>query len=157
MIDVDVEHREDFGVKASVEEAWALVSDIRRSGMHFPGVASLTPLDDRGRWRWTMEELGFGPLTMRVSYEAVYVIDAARRKVSWAPPATGRGDMDAEGSWEVMTNAAGGTVMRFSARTVAHIPIPRLMGKMAEVVTREELGKLKQQYVRAIARTLGQA
>jgi carbon monoxide dehydrogenase subunit G len=155
MIDVVVEHQEDFIVRASPEEAFQLVADVRRSGLHFPGVARLDPVDDKGRWRWTMEERGFGPLTMKVSYDAVYRIDEADKRVSWAPPPTGRGDMDSEGSWRVDTDASGRTRMRFAARTVAHIPIPRLMGKMAEVVTREELGKLKKDYVAAIARTLG--
>ena len=62
--------------------------------------------------------------------------------------------MDSYGSWTICPGASGGTDLIFEARTVAHVRASRLVAKMVEVVAREELSKLKGQYVRAIKQTL---
>lgn len=155
MIDIEVEVRDSIAVAAAPEEAFALVADVGRSGAHFPGVDRLEPIDGSGRWRWSMREKGVGPLSLRVKYDAIYESDPQARTVRWRPPPGGGGDMDSSGSWEVVPRAGGGSVLRFHARTVAHVPVPRLMQRMAEVLAREELSNLKREYLQAIRRTLG--
>lgn len=151
---VEVEYRDEITVGASAELAFALVADVYRSGMHFPSVDALTPVDNAGRWRWKMKEKGLGPVKLRATYDSVYVNDPALRTVTWEPAVTGGfGDMESSGTWEVLPEGKGAR-MKFDARTVAHIPGPRLLGKMIEAFAREELMRLKRQYVAAIAKTL---
>ncbi len=153
MIVVEVDYTDEIGVKASPEQAFALVADVYRSGMHFPAVESLTPVDDRGRWRWKMKEKGLGPVKLRAAYDAVYTADTQARTVTWAPPPSGFGDMESSGQWRIKGEGDNAT-LEFSARTIAHIPGPRMMQKMVEAFAREELTRLKRQYVAAIAATL---
>ncbi len=156
MIDVDVRYRDEILVRASADQAFALVSDIYRSGMHFPGVETLTPVNDAGRWRWKLKEKGHGPIKFRATYDVVYRSDAEAGTVHWAPPGENAGDMDSSGTWTVTTEA-GGTRMVFDARTLARIPGPRLMAKMIEAFAREELTRLKRRYVQAVAKTLNES
>jgi carbon monoxide dehydrogenase subunit G len=153
MVVVDIEYEDEISVEASPEQAFALVADVYRSGMHFPTVESLTPLDDRGRWRWQLREKGIGPVKIRAAYDAIYVADPAARTVIWTAPDTGYGNMKSSGKWEVVPEADTAR-MKFHARTIAYIPAPRIMQKLVEVLAREELLRLKRQYVAAIAATL---
>ena len=157
MVEVEIEFSTVLPVKASPDEAFALVSDIKRSGMHFPDVASLECTRGDGRWTWRMRERGLGPLTLKVEYDAVYEADPDARTVSWKPPGRSGGDMDSFGSWKLVERPDGGTDLHFHARTVAHIPAPRLMTKVVEGVARDELTGLKKRYVEAIQATLGGA
>jgi carbon monoxide dehydrogenase subunit G len=153
VIDVDVRYREQIVVRADAERSFALVSDIYRSGMHFPGVETLTPVDDAGRWRWKLKEKGHGPIKFRATYDVIYHSDPDAGVVRWAPPAEGAGDMDSSGTWTV-TEVAEGVQMVFDACTLARIPGPRLMAKMIDAFAREELTRLKRRYVEAVAKTL---
>jgi len=156
MIEVEVEYRDEISVEVSPDVAFGLVSDIYRSGMHFPAVESLTPVDDEGRWRWQMRERGLGPVKLRATYDAVYTADSGLRTVCWEPPAGGGGDMESSGTWEVVPDGEH-CLLRFVARTLAYIPGPRMMSKMVDAFAREELTRLKRQYVAAIAKTLNDA
>ena len=153
MVVVEVPYKDEIRVSAPPEEAYALVADVYRSGMHFPAVTSLIPVDEDGRWRWTMGEKGFGPVKFRAAYDAVYVCDATARTVRWNPPSDGAGDMESSGSWAIVADGPG-TRLIFDSLTVAHIPGPRLMAKMIDAFAKEELSRLKRQYVAAIAKTL---
>ncbi len=153
MVDVEVDFREEVEVQAPPQEAFALLADVYRSGLHFPGVAELTPIDADGRWRWAMKEKGFGPVKLRAVYDAVYTIRPEDRRVDWRP-APGPNDMESYGSWEIRGGPDEPTVLVFHARTIAHIPAPRMMAKMVDAFVREELTSLKQNYVAAIAATL---
>ncbi len=155
MVEVDVDYSADVLVGATPAEAFALLSDVHASGSHFPGLASLTAVDSHGRWRWTMKEKGFGPVKIAATYEALYDCDADAMRVDWKP-APGRNDMESFGSWEIIDGDAG-TMLRFHARTIAHIPAPRLMNKMVDAFVKEELSGLKRDYVQAIKATLDAA
>jgi carbon monoxide dehydrogenase subunit G len=152
VIDVEVPYETEVRIGATRAEAFALLADVGRSGSHFPSVSSLTDLG-AGRWRWQMAEKGVGPVKMQASYEAVYTSDEGTGRVEWKP-APGRHDMDSYGSWTVVEKADG-VYLQFRARTVAHIAAPRMMKKMVEAFAGEEIARLKQQYVAAIARSLG--
>ncbi len=153
MVVVEVEYRDEISVNASPERAYALVADVYRSGMHFPSVDALTPLDDRGRWRWQLKEKGIGPVKIRAAYDAIYLADEAARTVTWSAPETGYGNMKSAGKWEIVGEASTSR-LRFYAHTTAYIPAPRMMKKLVEAFAREELLRLKRQYVAAIAATL---
>lgn len=155
MVEVEVDYSEDVLVSATPEAAFGLLSDVYASGSHFPGLASLTAVDKAGRWRWTMQEKGFGPVKIAATYEAIYDCDAASMRVDWKP-APGPNDMESFGSWEILSGDAG-TTLRFHARTIAHIPAPRLMSKMVDAFVKEELSGYKRDYVHAIKATLDSA
>ena len=140
-------------VSADAETSFALLADVKRSGMHFPAVDRLIPVDDRGRWRWKIKEKGIGPVRMRAGYDAVYVADAEALTVTWAPPSAGAGDMESYGMWRVETLDAGSR-LHFSARTLVQVPAPRIMKAMVEAFAREEMIRLKRAYLSAIAKTL---
>jgi len=153
MIVVEVSFQRRFPVTASPEQAFALVSDVYRSGSHFPGVDSLVRVDDAGLWRWVLAERGFGPIKMRARYQAIYESDAERRCVVWRPAANA-GDMESHGSWQIEPAENGGAVLDFESRTVASIPGPRMMAGMIESFARDELSRLKSAYLEAIRKTL---
>ncbi len=153
MIDVSVQYDTELAVKASVDDAFALVADIERSSRHFPGLRRIDQLD-AGVWRWYMEEKGVGPIKLNVQYAAVYVVDPVARTVAWTPPERGGGDMKSSGSWKVVEES-GGARLEFRSTTLAHVPAPRLMKGMVEVIAQEELSKLMRQYTAAIRTTLG--
>ena len=156
MIDVEVPYSKRFEVKAGLQEAYALVSDVHRSGMHFPGVESLAAIDDHGLWRWVLAERGFGPIKMRARYQAIYDCDETRLRVEWRPGPR-PGDMESQGSWQIEQTESGVTVLCFEAKTIAHIPAPGMMANMVESFARNELLRLKVLYVGAIQQTLGGA
>ena len=135
MVVVEVPYRIRFEVKASAEDAFELVADVHRSGLHFPGVDSLVATDDSGGWCWILAERGFGPIKLRARYQAIYESDADRMSVDWRP-APVAGDMDSHGSWRVGPRDGGGAVLDFESRTVARIPAPRMMAAMVESFAR---------------------
>ncbi len=154
MVEVEVTFANTVQVKATPEEAFALLSDVKRSGMHFPDVQSLEPMSRHdGGWTWTFRERGLGPISLSVKYDAIYEVKPEERRVEWRPPNGGGGDMDSYGSWTVR-EAGDGAELAFEARTVAHVRASRLVAKMVEVVAKEELSKLKARYVEAIKSTL---
>lgn len=153
MIDVEIKYERSVSVPASPDEVFELLADVGRSGSHFPDVASLTPVGDQGVWRWKMRERGVGPVQISASYDATYSADPETRCVRWCP-APGRHDMDSYGSWHVEPDGDGAR-LHFEARTVAHIPAPRLMKSMVDAFAKEEIGRMKANYVQAIARALG--
>lgn len=153
MIDVTVPYDIDLPVRASADDAFALVADIERSAGHFPGLLRIEAVDSAGRWRWHMAEKGVGPIKLNVKYDAIYVTDPAERTVTWAPPGRSGGDMESSGSWRVLAKGEG-SVLEFRSTTIAHVPAPRLMKNMVEVIAAEELGKLMKAYTAAIRATL---
>jgi len=154
MVEVEVKYSTRAQVKASPEVAYALLSDIRRSGLHFPDVERLEPSTRReGAWTWKMKEKGLGPITLKVEYDAVYEANPDALTISWRPPSGGGGDMDSFGSWTIRPTKEGAELI-FEARTVAHVRASRLIAKMVELVAREELIRLKAKYVEAIKATL---
>jgi len=155
MVVVEISYQKRFEVKAGPQEAYALVSDVHRSGMHFPGVESLLAVDDEGCWRWILAERGFGPIKLRARYQAIYQCNESDLRVEWYP-ATPPGDMESRGSWRLESTATGGTILDFEAHTVAHIPAPGMMATMVESFARNELLKLKGSYIDAIRKTLGE-
>ncbi len=156
MVVVEVPFHKCFEVKVGPAEAYALVSDVYASGMHFPGVDSLVAVDDGGCWRWVLAERGYGPIKLRARYQAIYQCDPSRLRVEWYPAARA-GDMESSGSWQIEEAANGGTVLHFEAKTVANIPAPGMMASMVESFARNELLRLKEIYVGAIQDTLGGA
>jgi hypothetical protein len=155
MIDVEVQYVEEIVVRCSPDDAYALVSDIYRSGMHFPAVETLTPVDDAGRWRWKIREKGMGPVKLRPTYDVVYACEPERGVVTWRPASGGTNDMESAGTWTITAEGTGAR-MRFDAQTICHIPGPRLMAPMVDAFAREELLRMKRSYVAAVAKTLNQ-
>ena len=153
MIVVEVPYRTRFEVQATPEQAFALVSDVYRSGSHFPGVESLVLVDGQGLWRWVLEERGFGPIKMRARYEAIYESNAEQMSVVWRP-APNPGDMESRGSWAIEPADGGGSTLIFDTSTVAKIPAPRMMAGMVESFAKNELLRLKASYIEAICETL---
>lgn len=155
MVEVEIEYKTVLPVKASPDDAFALVSDIHRSGMHFPDVSSLEPAKEPGRWTWRIKERGLGPVSLQVQYDAIYEADSDSRTVTWRPPARNGGNMDSYGSWRIEPREDGGTDLHFYARTVAYVPAPQLIRRVVESVARDEMKGLKKKYVEAIQKTLG--
>ena len=156
MIEVEAAFEDCVQVSSDAATSFALVSDIARSGAHFPSVDRLTPVDDAGRWRWKLKEKGIGPVKMRARYDAVYSCDPATLSVDWRPPATGAGNMKSYGSWRVEPTEHGGSKLHFFAKTVLEVPAPGIFRKMVEAFAREEMVRLKRTYLAAIAVTLNQ-
>lgn len=154
MLTIEVDFRDEMKVAVAPDVVFALLSDIDRSGRHFPGVDELSPVDGAGRWRWRLKERGFGPVKLRAVYDAVYRSDESTHRVYWGPPAHGAGDMESSGSWEIDSDGSGGSHIRFWANTKAHIPAPRIMAGMVESIAAQELKRLKAEYIAAIKRTL---
>ncbi|MEE2827720.1 MAG: SRPBCC family protein [Myxococcota bacterium] len=156
VIEVQAAFEDSVQVSSDAETSFALVSDIARSGAHFPSVDRLTPVDDAGRWRWKLKEKGIGPVRMKARYDAVYSSDPATLSVDWRPPVTGSGDMKSYGSWKIEPGEHGGAILHFFAKTVIEVPAPGIFRKMVEAFAREEMVRQKKAYLAAIAVTLNQ-
>ncbi|MBT3221130.1 MAG: hypothetical protein HN348_18775 [Proteobacteria bacterium] len=154
MVDVDIDYNAVLHVTASAAEAFALVADVKRSASHYPDLAVIVPVDGKGHWRWTMKEKGVGRVTLQVIYSAIYWSDESKLRVDWKPPPGGGGDMESFGSWEVFP-ADGGSTLHFRSHTISHIPVPRLVNKVAQKVARKEITGRNEGYVAAITNTLG--
>ena len=149
---IDLHLAYEFDVKASAKEAFALLSDVPRSASHYPKLAHLEDLG-KNSYRWEMEPVGSGPVHVQTVYASKYVANKAKGTVTWTP-VPGEGNARVAGSWTI-TEHPGCTRLVLEINGSVDLPLPALMKTVAEPIVEFEFESLTEQYIDAIAQTLG--
>lgn len=149
---IDLHLAYELDVKASAQEAFALLSDVPRSASHYPKLAHLEDLG-KGAYRWEMEPVGSGPVHLQTVYAAHYLSSKSKGTVTWTPVA-GEGNARVAGSWTI-TAHKGFTRLVLEINASVDLPLPGLMKAVAEPIVEFEFESLTEQYLDRIAQTLG--
>lgn len=149
---IDLHLAYEFDVKASAQEAFALLSDVPRSASHYPKLAQLVDLG-QGAYRWEMEPVGSGPVHVQTVYASKYVSNKSKGSITWTPVKS-EGNARVAGSWAI-TAHKGFTRLVLEINGSVDLPLPGLMKTVAEPIVEFEFESLTEQYIDAIAQTLG--
>jgi len=149
---IDLHLAYELDVKASAQDAFALLSDVPRSASHYPKLAHLEDLG-KNSYRWEMEPVGSGPVHVQTVYAAKYVASKSKGTVTWTPVA-GEGNARVSGSWTI-TAHAGFTRLVLAIDGSVDLPLPALMKAVAEPIVEFEFESLTEQYLDRIAQSLG--
>lgn len=149
---IDLHLAYEFDVKASAKEAFELLSDVPRSASHYPKLAQLVDLG-KNAYRWEMEPVGSGPVHVQTVYASKYVSNPSKGSITWTP-VPGEGNARVAGSWAISAHK-GFTRLVLEINGSVDLPLPALMKTVAEPIVEFEFESLTEQYIDAIAQTLG--
>jgi len=128
------------------------VADVPASVAHFPGLESIEPVGP-ATWRWRLERLGSGRLSLQTVYSCRYTVDAAARTVVWESVTGDPDNARVHGSWTV-TASPGGARLRLQNTLSIALPVPALMRRPAEALLRTENERLVARYIANLKQTL---
>lgn len=152
MVMVSSHLQRSFETSASASEVMALLGTIEGSAQHMPNVEKVEPGPEENSFKWTLERLGAGPISMQVWYCSVYDVDEAAGTVKWKP-VEGEGNAYAQGQWSVVERD-GKTVVELDSEFGAQMPVPRLMKGAAEKVLDREYNRVLDNYTANLKKTL---
>ena len=142
----------EFEVKAPFAEVFAVLSDVPASAGHFPKVARLVDLG-ANTYRWEMEKVGAGQVSIQTIYASRYVSDKKKGTVVWTP-VKGEGNALIGGSW-TLTNKKKTTHLVLKIAGELHVPLPGLMKMIVVPVVTGENEKLVEKYIANLAKHFG--
>lgn len=143
-ITVSIDLGFEFEVKAKATEVFAVLSDVPDSASHFPKVDKLVDLGD-GAYRWEMEKIGLGSVTLQTVYASKYVANKTKGTVVWTP-VEGEGNALVSGSWKIKDNKKS-TNLVLQIQGELTLPLPGLMKMMVAPVVEAEFEKMVEQYI----------
>ncbi len=144
----------DFTVKASADEVFAVLAHVPTSVTHFPNVEQLVDLGNN-RYRWEMEKIGPGNMSLTTVYACDYKSDKAKGTVVWTP-VKGIGNAQISGDWKIKGRKAS-THITLNIHGEQEVPMPRLMSAVVTPVVRAEFAKLIDGYVANLTERFGGA
>ena len=142
----------EFAVKASAQTVFDLLSDVPASASHFPRVHKLVDLGS-GAYRWEMEDIGLGPVSLQTVYASRYVADRSLGRVAWTP-VDGEGNARVSGHWAIARKKAS-TLITLRIVSDMTLPLPSLMKGVVTPVVESEFEKLVEQYIDRLALAFG--
>ena len=142
----------EFAVKASAQTVFDLLSDVPASASHFPKVHKLVDLG-AGAYRWEMEDIGLGPVSLQTVYASRYVADRSLGRVAWTP-VDGEGNARVSGHWVIARKKAS-TLITLRIVSDMTLPLPSLMKGVVTPVVESEFEKLVEQYIDRLALAFG--
>lgn len=151
-MDLSTTTDQTFTVPASPDAAFRLVADVPDSVAHFPGLEDLEPAGP-ATWRWRLDKVGTGRLSLQTVYTCRYAPDPDRRTVIWDAVMTGEENARVTGSWTIDANGTGAR-LRLVNTLALSLPVPALMRRPAEALVRTENTRLVKQYIENLTRTL---
>ena len=141
-VEVNVEIKNEFEVRANLETAYALFADVPRSIGHFPDVEDLIDRNDNV-YEWVMKSKGPKGREHSVRYACLYTSDESDKTVVWTP-VDGVGNAVFKGSWKLKALDKG-TKVQFETTATMFIPAPKLLRKVvvpyAEKALRAEIAQ----------------
>jgi carbon monoxide dehydrogenase subunit G len=143
-ISIPIELGYEFSVKSPAKKVFAVLSDVPASVSHFPKVDKLVD-EGKGVYRWEMQKIGVGQVTLQTVYACKYVSDAAKGTVVWSP-VKGVGNAQVSGSWTVAEGKGKSDVVLSLTGTV-DVPLPGLMKGIVTPLVKSEFEGLVDQYV----------
>jgi carbon monoxide dehydrogenase subunit G len=151
---VDIDLGRDFTVAAGFDEVYAELSDVHASVHHFPKVRRLDALAP-DTYRWEMERIGVGHISLQTVYACRYAVDRERGSVVWTPLA-GVGNAQIGGSWRIARRDPG-TALAFKVHGVIELPFPALMKAFVGTIAKSEFAALIDGYVANLKTRFGTA
>ena len=139
-IDLDYE----FEVNANASEVFGVLADVPTSASFFPKIDKLVDLGG-GSYRWEMEKIGMGQVSIQIIYTSNYVADPAMGTVVWTS-VKGEGNALVSGSWKI-TGKKNSTVVVLKTKGDLTLPLPGLMKMMVEPIVRAEFEKMTELYI----------
>jgi carbon monoxide dehydrogenase subunit G len=143
-ISIPIELGYEFSVKSPAKNVFAVLSDVPASVSHFPKVDQLVD-EGQGVYRWEMQKIGVGQVTLQTVYACKYVSDAAKGTVVWSP-VKGVGNAQVSGSWTVVGGKGKSDVV-LSLKGTVDVPLPGLMKGIVTPLVKSEFEGLVDQYV----------
>ena len=140
MVLLEVTGRQAVTVNAPKEKAFALIKDVQRTGMFFPGIDEIKKIAD-DRFEWFIAERKTAGITFRGHYITQYEFkepDEVRFH-------TVEGNMKTSGVWR-LTGPDGAVRVSLEVNNEIEVPVPRLVRKVAEAfANREVTGGIEKQ------------
>lgn len=153
-ISIPIELGYEFSVKSPASKVFALLSNVPASVSHFPKVDQLID-EGKGVYRWEMQKIGVGQVTLQTVYACKYVSDATRGSVVWSP-VKGVGNAQVSGSWSIGEGKRKGTAdVVLSLKGTVDVPLPGLMKGIVSPLVKSEFESLVDQYVENLVAHFG--
>lgn len=130
--------------RATPEQAYALLSDVRRSVSQFPDLDVIRP-ESGDLYLWRMRKVGAGPLSFQSEYQARFSFAPADRSVRWES-VPGRGNTIVQGEWRVAAVPTG-SELTLDIRFAVELPVPALLKGFAEATMKRENDRMIGQYL----------
>lgn len=151
-IQVTIDLGYEFEVKANATEVFDLLSDVPRSASHFPKVHRLVEIGP-DTYRWEMEKIGLGQITVQTVYASRYVANRLKGTVAWTP-VTGEGNALVAGRWTIRDNKTS-TLIALHIEGELTLPLPGLMKMVVAPLAEAEFDKMVAQYIDNLIRAFG--
>ena len=151
-ITVDIDLGYEFAVKAPFKEVFDILSDVPTSVSFFPKVDQLVDLGG-GVYRWEMEKVGSGQISIQTIYASKYVANRAKGTVVWTP-VKGEGNALVGGSWKI-TDQKKSTGIELKIHGKVEVPLPALMKMVVAPVVGGEFEKLVEKYIANLIKKFG--
>lgn len=152
MVMVSSHLQRSFETSASKTEVLELLSKIEESAKHMPNVERVEPGPEENSFKWTLEKLGAGPISLQVWYCSLYSVDENAQRISWEP-VDDLGNSFARGAWTI-SERDGKTFVELDSEFGAQMPVPRLMRGAAEKVLDREYNRVLDNYTGNLKKTL---
>ena len=143
-VKVDIELDRNFTVPADAATVFALLSDVPKSGSHFPKVDTLSETE-ADTFKWEMEKIGFGGNSIQTVYACKYISDESAGTIVWQP-VKNVGNSIVEGSWKI-TEAGDGTNVEFVTKAKLTLPLPGLLKMAISPVVKHEFESMVDEYM----------
>lgn len=151
-IQVSIDLGYEFQVKAHAAQVYDLLSDVPRSASHFPKVHRLVEIGP-DTYRWEMEKIGLGQITVQTVYASHYVANRPKGTVTWTP-VRGEGNALVSGHWSIRDKKTS-TLITLHIQGELTLPLPSLMKMVVAPVAEAEFEKMVEQYIQNLTSALG--
>ncbi len=151
-ITVDIDLGYEFAVKAPFKDVFDVLSDVPTSVSFFPKVDQLVDLGG-GVYRWEMEKVGSGQVSIQTIYASKYVSNRAKGTVVWTP-GKGEGNALVGGGWKI-TDQKKSTGIELKINGKLDVPLPGLMKMVVVPVVSGEFEKLVEKYIANLIKKFG--
>jgi len=149
---VNIDLGYEFEVKAPAKEVFEVLADVPTSASFYPGVKKLTDLGG-GAYRWDMEKIGLGQVTLQTVYASKYVANKTKKTVTWTP-VPGVGNTQVSGDWKI-TDKKKSTHVVLNVQAELTIALPALTKMVAAPVIEAEFERLTEQYLDNLVERFG--
>lgn len=151
-VTVDIDLGYEFAVKAPFTEVFNLLADVPTSVSFFPKVKQLVDMGG-GVYRWEMQKVGSGQVSLQTIYASKYVANRAKGTVVWTP-VKDVGNAQVGGSWKI-TDRKGSTGIVLKTSGQVEVPLPGLMKMVVTPVVKGEFEGLVEKYVANLIKRFG--
>ena len=142
----------EFTVKASLDDAYAVLADVPTSASFFPKVDKLTEIA-KDTYRWEMEKVGTAQVNIQTVYASKYTRDRTKGTVVWTP-VKGEGNALVGGHWKLRAGKKG-TDIEFKVAGTVDVPLPGLMKVIVAPIVSSEFEKLVDKYIANLIKKFG--